>query len=164
MMDSFGRLNATKLYLILIQSMNTFKTSILLLTLLLIASACKKNDHHDDHEEVAGFKLLRNSTIIAQQNGTVVTGNITLSLAGTNDPITVIFVDEDGHDITEMEEEVTLLIEVASSAVATVQAGPGEWQFNLAPQAAGSTTVVVNLMHGTHKDFESRNVPVTVGS
>lgn len=143
--------------------MNTFKTSILLLTLLLVVSACKKHDDHDDHEEVAGFKLVRNSTVIAQQNGTVVTGSITLSLAGTNAPIMVVFIDEDGHDITELEEEVTLLVEVASTAVATVQAGPGEWQFSLTPQATGSTTIVVNLMHGTHKDFESRTVPVTVG-
>ncbi len=143
--------------------MNTFKTSILLLTLLLVVSACKKQDN-DDHEEVAGFKLIRNSTVIAEQNGTLVTGSITLSLAGTNGPISVVFVDEDGHDILEFEEDASLLVTVANATVATVQAGPGEWQFSLNPQAVGSTTVVVNFMHGTHKDFESRNVPVTVGS
>jgi len=142
--------------------MNTLKTPILLLSLILIFTSCKK--HHDDHAEVSGFKLLRNSTVIAQQNGTVVTGNVTLSLAGTNAPITVVFLDEDGHDITEMEEEVSLLVQVGSAAVATVQAGPGKWEFNLNPQATGTTTLVVNLMHGTHKDFESRNVTVTVGS
>lgn len=144
--------------------MNTFKTLILFLTLVLLTTACKKHDHHDDHEDVAGFKLIRNSTVIAEQNGTVVTGSVTLSLAGSNAPISVVFIDEDGHDITEMEEEVSLLVEVANASVATVQAGPGEWQFNLNPQATGSTTLVVNLMHGTHKDFESRNVTVTVGS
>ncbi len=144
--------------------MNRFKTPILLLTLLLIASACKKNDQNDDHEEVAGFKLMRNSTIIAEQNGTLVTGSITLSLAGTNDLITVVFVDEDGHDILEFEEDASLSIDVANAAVVTVQTGPGEWQFGLNPQSTGSTTVVVNFLHGGHKDFESRPVPVTVGS
>jgi hypothetical protein len=139
------------------------KSPILFLVLLLAFAGCKK--HHDDHhEEVTGFKLIQNNTVIAQQTGTVVTGSITLSRSGTNLPITVIFQDDDGHDITEMESESTLLVESSATGVVTAQMVSGQWQFNLTPVATGSANIVVNIMHSGHKDFESRPVPVTVGS
>jgi hypothetical protein len=139
------------------------KSPVLLLVLLLAFSGCKKH-HHDDHAEVAGFKLIRNNIVIAQQTGTVVTGSVPLSLAGTNAPITVIFQDDEGRDITEMESDASLLVESSSTSVVTVQSASGKWQFSLTPVAAGSATLVVNVMHSGHKDFESRPVPVTVGS
>lgn len=138
------------------------KTPVLLFLLLLTFAGCKEQ-HDDDHAEVAGFKLMRNNTVIAQQTGTVVTGSVSLSLAGSNLPITVVFQDEDGHDITEMEEEATLLVESSSASVVTVQSTAGSWQFSLTPVATGSANLVVNIMHSGHKDFESRPVPVTVG-
>jgi hypothetical protein len=139
------------------------KSPVLLLVLILAFAGCK--EHHDDHhEEVSGFKLIRNNTVIAQQTGTVVTGSITLSRSGTNLPITVIFQDDDGHDITEMESESTLLVESSATGVFTAQMVSGQWQFNLTPVATGSANIVVNIMHSGHKDFESRPVPVTVGS
>jgi hypothetical protein len=138
------------------------KTPVLLFLFLLTLAGCKEH-HHDDHAEVAGFKLMRNNTVIAQQTGTVVTGSVSLSLAGSNLPITVVFQDEDGHDITEMEEEATLLVESSSASVVTVQSTAGTWQFSLTPVATGSANLVVNIMHSGHKDFESRPVPVTVG-
>jgi hypothetical protein len=139
------------------------KSPVLLLALLLAFAGCKEH-HHDDHAEVAGFKLMRNNTVIAQQTGTVVTGSVTLSLTGTNAPITVVFQDDDGHDITEMEEDASLLVESSATGVVTVQAGSGAWQFSLTPVSAGTANLVVNIMHSGHKDFESRPVPVTVGS
>lgn len=138
------------------------KTPILLIALLMVFVGCKKH-HQDDHAEVAGFKLMRNNTVIAQQTGTVVTGSVTLSLRGTNGPITVVFQDEDGHDITNMEVESTLLVESSSPGVVTIQAGPSAWEFRTTPVATGSANLVVNIMHGGHKDFESRPIPVTVG-
>ncbi len=139
------------------------KFSVLLLILVVAFSGCKKHSD-DDHEEVSGFKLIRNNTVIAQQNGTVVTGSITLSRSGTNDVITVVFLDDDGRDITVLEKGATLLVESSNAAVATVVAGPGALQFRLTPVANGTANVVVNIMHSGHKDFESRPVPVTVGS
>jgi hypothetical protein len=139
------------------------KSPVLLLVLILAFAGCKEH-HHDDHAEVAGFKLMRNNTVIAQQTGTVVTGSVTLTRTGTNLPITVVFQDEDGHDITEMEDDASLLVESSSAAVVTAQMVSGQWQFNLTPVATGSANIVVNIMHSGHKDFESRPVPVTVGS
>lgn len=138
------------------------KTPVLLFLLLLVFAGCKEH-HHDDHAEVSGFKLIRNNTVIAQQTGTVVTGSVSLSLAGSNLPITVVFQDDDGHDITEMEEEATLLVESSSPTIFGVNRGAAEWQFSLMPGSAGSAHLVVNIMHSGHKDFESRPVPVTVG-
>lgn len=139
------------------------KSPILLLVLLLAFAGCKKH-HDDDHAEVYGFKLMRNSTVIAQQTGTVVTGSVTLSRTGTNLPITVMFQDEDGRDITDIEAGSTLLVESSAAGVVTAQMVSGQWQFNLTPVATGSANIVVNIMHSGHKDFESRPVPVTVGS
>ncbi len=138
------------------------KTPVLFFLLLLTFAGCKEHHHHD-HAEVYGFKLIRDNTVIAQQTGTVVTGSVSLSLAGSNLPITVMFQDEDGHDITEMEEESTLLVETSSASVFTGQTTTGSWQFSLTPVSSGSANLVVNIVHSGHKDFESRPVPVTVG-
>lgn len=138
------------------------KSPVLLLVLLLAFAGCKEH-HHDDHAEVYGFKLMRNNTVIAQQTGTVVTGSVTLSRTGTNLPITVVFQDDDGHDITDIEAGSTLLVESSATGVVTAQMVSGQWQFNLTPVATGSANIVVNIMHSGHKDFESRPVPVTVG-
>jgi hypothetical protein len=63
-----------------------------------------------------------------------------------------------------MESESTLLVESSATGVFTAQMVSGQWQFNLTPVATGSANIVVNIMHSGHKDFESRPVPVTVGS
>lgn len=143
--------------------MHKFLTLTVIGLMMLTATACKKH-HHDDHAELNGFKLLQNGRIVAQQNGTTVSGAVTISVGTANPVFTVVFVEADGHDYSDFSAEDSLLVEVANTSVAAVQAGPGRWEFRLNGIAQGTTTITVNLMHSGHKDFESRPVPVTVGS
>lgn len=140
------------------------RLSILLVMLALSVTACEKHDDHDDHAELNGFKLLQNGATVAQQTGTTLTGAVTIAVGTTNPVFSVVFVEADGHDYDEFEADDSLLVEVGNTSVAAVQAGPGRWEFRLNGVAAGTTTLTVNLMHSGHKDFESRPVPVTVGS
>ena len=137
------------------------RLSIFLSLVILTASACEKHDH-DDHAELNGFRLSQSGAVVAQQTGTTLTGSVTVARGTANPVFSVVFLEEDGDVYDEFETDDSLLIEVGSSTVAAVQAGPGRWEFRLNGVAAGSTTLTVNLMHSCHKDFESRPVPVTV--
>ena len=129
-------------------------------------TGCKDHNDHDDHEDVGGYRLVQNNVTLVSQSGTTVTGTLTVDSGSTTDPITVIFQDPEGNDLTITDADDTLGIDVTDSSIISTAVGTGtaRWTFTITGNSAGSTTIRVNLLHGSHKDFESRDITVNVVS
>lgn len=135
---------------------------LLILVVAFTASACK-TAHDDDHLDIGSFRILSNGEIVAQQNGTNVTGSITLARETTSPVLTLEFRDPDGSVITITDDDLYLEVDSNNPGVVLAQnSNESRWSFTLSGVSTGSTGIVVKLMHGNHADFESRSIPVTV--
>jgi hypothetical protein len=142
--------------------MKTFsRFSIFALLAVLTISGCKKS-HDDDHLDIGGFQIRLDNQIVASQSGTAVTGSISVTPGVTTGAFSVTFVDPEGRALIIDDADIRLVVESTNASVFT--ATVSGYQFNIVSQAAGTANLRVSLMHGSHKDFESRPVPVTVAS
>lgn len=138
------------------------KASFLIIIAALIFTGCKKSDHHD-HVDAAGFRILMNNEVVAEQTGTVVTGTISIAGAAVSDELTVEFRDPEGHVLTITDDDFSLQVTSSNTSVASVQASSGaRWSFRLNGVSVGQAELTISLMHGNHPDFESRPVSVIV--
>ena len=160
-----------------------------IVTILLMSSACEDHDHdHDDHDhdhdethiDAEGFKLENSAgdEVYRQFQGLVTTsygGTAIVLASGDELELSVHFLDDTGeeipHDEEEGEEEDLLVIKSNSTpSVATVESeaheeeGDEEHGFgiHIHAESSGTTEFVFELMHGTHVDFTSLSIAVTV--
>ena len=161
-----------------------------IVTILLMSSACEDHDHdHDGHDhdhgethiDAEGFKLEDSSgaEVYRQFQGTVTSsygGTAIVLASGDELELSVHFLDDAGeeipHDEEEGEEEDLLIIKSNSnSSVATVESEPHEdggddeehgFGIHIHAESSGTTEFVFELMHGTHVDFTSLSIAVTV--
>jgi hypothetical protein len=137
---------------------------LLLLTLLvtLTTTACKEA-HDDDHLDIAAFRIISNGEIVAQQNGTQVTGSISVAAQTTSALMTLEFRDPEGNILNITDDDLYLQVDSSAPTVARVQnAATNRWGFTLTGVSQGSASITIKLMHGNHADFESRPISVTV--
>lgn len=140
----------------------SIKFVLLVLVVTLSVSACK-TAHDDDHLDIGSFRILSNGEVVAQQNGTNVSGNITLARETTSAVLTLEFRDPDGSVLTITDDDLFLEVDTNNPGVVLAQnSNESRWSFTLTGVSAGSAGIVVKLMHGNHADFESRSIPITV--
>lgn len=132
--------------------------SIFSVVALLLISACSSGH---DHLDVNGFDVFIDNEIVVSQRGTTLTGNVSVNTGSTSPEMRVVFVDPDGAEMVITDSDFRL--EVTSSNSDILDASrTGLWTFTLQGIAAGTAELSIGIMHGSHLDFESRPVPVTV--
>ena len=118
-------------------------------------------DDHDHHEAV-GLVILGEgpAPLVTVNAARQVTGGLTVG-AGAGTHFEVFFVDEDGDRFQlEDDDEHSLGWVVANESVAEIHAHGDH--LDLEGVAAGGTTVVFSIMHGSHSDYDSPAIPITV--
>lgn len=139
------------------------------LTALAVLSACgdSTGPDDDDHHEPAGLRASISGAVAVSVNAArQVTGTFTVGAAQSTQPISVVFLDEEGDPLTPDDDEY-LRIEIDGTATASATQNPGgAFTFTLNGLVAGTTTMRLSLMHGTfpggHADYVSPNLTVVV--
>ncbi len=118
-----------------------------------------------DHIDAEGL-LVEASSVLAQQWEGTVTGNIEVLFGDSTDVLTVVFLDADSVRINSaLCDEHTLRLQIADTAIATVDSIPGQkWKFIIRGQQIGTTSLVLRIWHVNHTDFTSQQIPVSVTS
>jgi len=138
----------------------------LALAVLLSAgiAACSSSTGPNDHEhgEAVGLVVVDRATrdTLATVNASrQVTGGLEVEV-GDDRALEVWFVDEDGDSFQPDGAHLTLGIRVADEAVAGIHAHGDH--LDLEGLKVGTTTVVFAVVHGSHDDYTSPAIPVTV--
>ena len=139
------------------------RAALLAIALLFGAAACDNPVRGGDHEEaVEGVSIRNGATEVARYFEGEVTGALPNVVEGQQGPeLTVVFLDHDGEPLDfSGEEEHSLRATPANASIATFAvSGYGGRVSGL---SEGSTTIIFDLMHGTHADFSTLGIPVTV--
>jgi hypothetical protein len=142
-----------------------FVASIFAITIIL--SACSSN--HDHGPTPNGLQILVNGQVVAQQVGTVVSypngGNSIGLVAGEQVVATVQFTLASGEPYNYSVEDGYLLQfnNTAPNVVNITHPFEGnQWSLRLSALQEGTASMVFELWHVDHSDFESRNFAVTV--
>lgn len=119
-------------------------------------------EHH--HEvEIEGFELRSGTDVLVSQAEGVLTGDLEVHHEETLGPLTVVFLDHDGHEVTP-EEGATLSFTVADELVVSVTPdGTDPFVFSVEGLEEGETTMTFAVLHAGHTDFESLPIPIEVG-
>lgn len=135
---------------------------------LLGAGACSDPAGLDDHSEPEGVVLRIGGQVVASYDGDTRkwTGDLSVTAGQSTGRMTVTFVDHDGDDIRP-GSGFYLQVDFANTGP-TVAAfdhdSPGSFTGTLRGIAAGQSTMVFRLMHGSvgrgHPDFST--APATV--
>lgn len=143
---------------------------IALLSVLVVAmmTGCSEDKNPveagHEHNEAEGVLLkIDGAVVVRVEEGVVKEGKITVKLNETTNSIFASFLDHDGEEFIPDEEGSYLLPEIADESIATADIVTGqEWHFTITGEKAGTTTLVVKLMHGDHHDFLTPAIPVEV--
>ena len=142
---------------------------VVALTAVLSTAACSDNPvQPDEHPEAGGVVILdADGAVLARSVGESVAFDQPIVLgAGTVTEVTILFLDADDPDnlgsafAPDDEEGQSLRVTIGNEAVAEYQ-DHGD-HGDLAAVAAGQTTAVIDLMHGSHSDFQSGLLTITV--
>ncbi len=78
--------------------------------------------------------------------------------------ITIWFLADDGDLFQPDDPEFSLNWKDIDTAVANVEQHDedGKWSFHIHGEAQGNTSVVFQLFHDGHSDFDTQPIPVTV--
>lgn len=135
---------------------------------LLGAGACGDPAGLDDHADAEGAVIRLNGQVVASYDGDSRqwTGELSVAAGQSTGTLTVSFVDHDGDDVRP-GSDYYLQVDFANTGP-TVAAfdhdAPGSFTGSLRGIAAGQSTVVFRLMHGSvgrgHSDFNT--APATV--
>jgi hypothetical protein len=147
-----------------------YLSASLLLPFAFLTACSDTHDH--DHLDITGFEIrLNNQAIVTQarnpQSGQIeVTGSIEVTSGETTPLLSVVFIDPDGQAIQITDSDFALSLNPVNTQVMTIHhnASQARWGFSVEGKQAGSESIQVSLLHGTHPDFESRPVTVQVHS
>ncbi|MEL0011201.1 MAG: hypothetical protein VW868_06525 [Bacteroidota bacterium] len=141
-------------------------SAILLSTILLSCSNPVDSDDHDDHhEEPVGFVLkLNGSTVIQQLANSSIEGSISLSNGEETDLIQLYFLSDDGDEFRPTEDEYSIQAVFDPTGIVAFEQHDedGKYAFHLHAEQVGSTNLQIKLMHGSHSDFSTQMIAITV--
>jgi hypothetical protein len=135
----------------------------IILPLVIIGVFLAGCSSEHDHADVAGFEIMQNNEVVVTQSGTTITGNLRIVGEGNSLPYTVVFRDPEGKVLEITKEDYSMEVKSASETILTTRI-QNRWSFVLEPRGNGSTTITLSVLHGTHYDFQSRPIPVTIQS
>lgn len=147
-----------------------FSTKTLLVTLtavLFTLTACSNpasSEEEEHHEEPVGAVLTMNGQEVARYDSEGVTGGIEVNEGEETTLITIRFIADDGDLFQPDDPEFNLQWKDIDTAVANVEQHDedGKWSFHIHGEAQGNTSVVFQLFHEGHSDFDTQPIPVTV--
>lgn len=125
-------------------------------------AACSDSTAPQHHAEAEGMVVVDHATdevLVTVDAARRVTGALSVP-AGEEIVIGVFFVDADGDRFQPDGDEHTLAFSVADGTVASL--GTHEDHMHLEGLRAGATTAEFSIRHGSHDDYRSPPVPVTV--
>ena len=136
---------------------------IALFTLTLIGCS-NPAGNEEAHQEPFGAVLMMNGQEIARYNQNGVTGQIDVNAGQETTLITIYFLAEDGDRFQPEEPEFSLGWRDIDTSIANVEqhTEDGKWSFHIHGEAQGSTSIVFQLMHEGHSDFDTQAIPVSV--
>lgn len=145
-------------------------TALLVPVLLLffVMTGCNKDknpvDAHEDHNEAEGMVLkINGANVVVVKEGKVQSGTINAKAGESTAEISARFLDHDGDEFIPDEVGSSLAFQFADASIADAAMVSGnEWEFKVNGKKAGSTTMVVKLMHHDHADFITPAIPVIV--
>jgi len=146
-----------------------FSTHTLILVLiasLVTLSACNNpaSSEEEEHPDPVGAVLKMNGQEIARYDESGVTGQIEVNAGEETTLISIFFLADDGDEFQPDEPELSLNWRDIDTAVADVEqhTEDGTWSFHIHGEAQGNTSVVFQLFHDGHSDFDTQPIPVVV--
>lgn len=136
--------------------------------LIFIMSGCSSDnpvEPSEEHFEAIGLFIIASGDTIVKYQGGIVTGSIEVTEGEDTALLSVKFIEEDGDVGLPPSSDWSMTWEVADTAVADLHTHENErenYQFHLEGKSAGNTNITIIVNHFDHKDFESREIPVTV--
>lgn len=144
---------------------NTIPSIILITILSLSIFGCSNPaGSEDDHPAPMGAVLKMNGQEIARYDQDGVTGQIEVNAGQETTLITLFFLDADGNEFQPDEPELSLNWRDIDTSIANVEqhAEDGKWSFHIHGEAQGNTSVVFQLFHDGHSDFDTDPISVVV--
>ncbi len=135
---------------------------------LFMTMGCDKEDNpvtpHEEHNEAEGMVLkINNANIVVVKEGKVESGKISVKAGENTAEITTRFLHHDGSEFTPDEAGSSLALEIANATVASAAVVSGkEWNFKVSGIKAGTTILIVKLMHNDHADFTTPGISVEI--
>lgn len=146
-----------------------FSTNTLLFALiagLVTLSACNNpaSSEEEEHPAPVGAVLKMNGDEIARSDQSGVTGQIEVNAGEETTLISIFFLDDDGNEFQPDDPELSLNWRDIDTAIADVEqhTEDGKWAFHIHGEAQGNTSVVFQLFHDGHSDFDTKSIPVVV--
>lgn len=147
----------------------TTVTLVLILPALISLSGCNNpadsgEDEHEEHHQPAGAILKMNGAEIVRYENQEVSGQIEVNAGEETALITLYFLDEHGEEFQPDEPENSLGWHGIETSIAEIvqHADDTKWSFHVQGINADSTSVIFELKHGDHADFETAEIPVIV--
>jgi len=137
---------------------------LLVLTLMPFVVSCGDGPlGHEDDVHVHGMIIDDSGTPVVTDDDGFVTGSITLDAGDETPDYTFTFVDHDGDPITSGLDAFTLEATVDDTGVAIFHS-TADFEAHFQGISAGSTTVVISLVHTADGDehYVSPAIDVTV--
>jgi hypothetical protein len=138
---------------------------------LVVWAGCADNPvtPAEEHFEARGVALRINGvdTVVVDSNR-LKQGRIVVKEGTETEHIALQFIEEsDGTRglPPSDEEDFKLGWTIADTTIASLEQDSdhdGKWSFHIKGLKAGSTTIVIKLLHGDHPDFQSVPIPVEV--
>lgn len=131
--------------------------SSLSVAILLLVGCSSDNDHAD----IAGFTVMAGNETVVSQSGTTITGQFNVQAGATTPEMTVSFKDADGHTVSLADPDYRVEFISSNTGVLTTNQ-TGDVTFTMQGVTTGTANVNINVLHGSHYDFESRPISVSV--
>ncbi|MCB0711760.1 MAG: hypothetical protein KDD67_05485 [Ignavibacteriae bacterium] len=143
-------------------------STLLLVLLPLIPSiltvGCEENPVQEEHHaEPVGLIVTDGDTEIVRVEQNVVTGSFQLTQETLSPHYQLQFLDEDGEMFLPDDPDFTPSATIEDpTLLEVVRDQPDDWNFHLKGLKEGTTTIKLVVKHGSHNDYESPAIPVTV--
>lgn len=146
--------------------LSTHTLLVALLAILFTATACNNpaSSEEEHHEDPVGAVLKMNGQEIARYDESGVTGQIEVNAGEETALISIFFLADDGDEFQPDEPEFSLNWTDIDTSIADVEQHEedGKWSFHIHGEASGNTSVVFQLFHDGHSDFDTQPIPVVV--
>ena len=119
----------------------------------------------EQHFEAIGLYMIANGDTIVSYVDGIVSGTIEVTKGAQTTLLNIKYIAEDGDVGVPPSDEWSFGWTVADNSVAEVVASSEEqlqYQFRIEGMKEGLTGITILLNHHDHKDFESKEIPITV--
>lgn len=137
---------------------------ITLFTFSILGCSNPASSEEEHHDEAIGAILKMNGQEIARSDESGVTGQIEVNAGEETTLISIFFLADDGDEFQPDEPEFSLNWKDIDTSIADVEqhAEDGKWSFHIHGEAEGNTSVVFQLFHDGHSDFDTQPISVVV--